>query len=390
MTENHTGRFLTCVEMDRMSNLPRHLIGLILERLPVQDAVRTSILSKNWRYIWTTMTRLVFDRKFSENIVKVGAFGRNGFIRIINDVLNHHNGPILKFSLLIPRIDLDSFREVDQTMLLLSRKSVKELALTNLNPGYEVPSYVSSCSELRKLELENFIFNPPLKFEVFSNLEDLILINIDFGANSCGAMVTLPQLRRLELVTCKNVYNFNIMASQLQALLVFGCHDAMLLKLLDAPHLNKYLSADEIPKWLPRAVNSLSNLELEILHLSDLDQLHGALCLLRNSPNLERLYMRQSPRKEPWVTRYDVQAASDHLESQDCLHQTFNRLQTVEIEFFDGSRPALLFIKVLLARSPSLEKLTIHPSRTSSNAHESLNIVMQFAQVSPKAKVIFL
>ncbi|KAJ9558822.1 hypothetical protein OSB04_013436 [Centaurea solstitialis] len=39
-------RFLTFAEMDRMSNLPQHLIGSILERLSIQDAVRTNIFIK--------------------------------------------------------------------------------------------------------------------------------------------------------------------------------------------------------------------------------------------------------------------------------------------------------------------------------------------------------
>ncbi|KAI3697234.1 hypothetical protein L6452_30100 [Arctium lappa] len=428
---NHKRRLLTCAKKDRISNLPQHLIGSILERLPVQDAVRTSILSKNWRYRWTTMTVLVLDEQFSKKIAKNEAFGRNGFVRIINHVLILHNGPISKFSLHIPEIYLDSFQEVDQTMLLISRKSVKELVLTNSNSYYELPSYVSSCSELRKLELDNCIFKPLLKFEVFSNLEYLSLKNIDFGANSCGALITLPQLRMLWLVTCKNVYNFNIKASKLHALLVFTCPDAMLLRLLDTPclymvclcfvepfkdfvrvekmnlarllsnlpkikellmdgHFMKFLSADEIPKWLPCAVNSLSHLRLKNFQLSDLDQLHGALCLLRNSPNLEVLWMRWQ--MEPQVMHYDVGPASNHLEYPDCLDQTLNRLRTVEIISFEGSRPAVLFIKVLLAHSPFLEKLTIRPSGTS-DLHERLNIamdVMRFPRASPKAELIFL
>ncbi|KAJ9564721.1 hypothetical protein OSB04_000687 [Centaurea solstitialis] len=328
--QNHKRMFRTVAGMDRMSNLPQHLIGLILERLPVQDA------------------------------------------------------------------------------------SVQELALTNSNRCYELPSCVSSCLELRKLELEKCIFKRLLKFEVFSNLEDLRIKMIDFGESSCGALVTLPKLRTLVLEACINVYNFNINASQLQGLRVLCCYDANLLRLLDAPclktvflyfdkpvkdfvrvermnltrllsnlpkiknltmddHCLKYLSSGELPKWLSRPVDSLRSLQLVNCQLSDLDQLDGALCLLRKLTE----------------SREIVHVAENHLDSPGCLDQTLNRLRSVKIETFDGSRPTLLFIKLLLAHSPSLKKLTIDPSGTSVG-YESLNIVIRFPQASPKAKMIFV
>ncbi|GKD04827.1 F-box/FBD/LRR-repeat protein-like protein [Tanacetum coccineum] len=46
--------------MDRLSNLPSGIIELILCRVPIQEAGRTSILSKEWRYRWTRIPNLVF------------------------------------------------------------------------------------------------------------------------------------------------------------------------------------------------------------------------------------------------------------------------------------------------------------------------------------------
>ncbi|KAJ9558820.1 hypothetical protein OSB04_013434 [Centaurea solstitialis] len=269
--------------------------------------------------------------------------------------------------------------------------------------------------------------------------------------------------RELFVETCTNVYNFNIKANNLDTLVVDSCPDAMLLRLLDAPCLNmvgvcftkplkdfvpverinltmllsnlpevevlivdgyflKYLSVDELPKWLPCAVDTLIHLYLIDVQFSDLDQLHGALCLLRNSPNLETLWMVHPPIvsqgchkyflfsyvvqeldakssmhfmpfQEPQVMDYDAGPASNHLESPDCMDQTLNELHTVEIESFEGSRPELLFIKLLLAHSPSLEELTIKPSGTS-DAHQRLNKiamdVSRFPRASPKAELIFL
>ncbi|XP_059657003.1 putative FBD-associated F-box protein At3g50710 isoform X2 [Cornus florida] len=46
---------------DRISNLPRSLIGYILSFLPTKNAVATSVLSTKWKYRWTSITTLDFD-----------------------------------------------------------------------------------------------------------------------------------------------------------------------------------------------------------------------------------------------------------------------------------------------------------------------------------------
>ncbi|KAI3738995.1 hypothetical protein L2E82_29325 [Cichorium intybus] len=91
-------------------------------------------------------------------------------------------------------------------------------------------------------------------------------------------------------------------------------------------------------------------------------------------------------------SRVDVGQASNHLESPNFLDFTLNRLQIVEIRSLEGSRLELLFIKLLLAHSPSLEKFTIRPS-SASDVQKRLDIakaVMQFPRASPKAKMFYL
>ncbi|MCE2055106.1 hypothetical protein HAX54_041991 [Datura stramonium] len=56
MTEVPGGR--TC---DIISNLPGDVINVILMCLPLQDAVRTSVLSRKWRYNWAKLPKLTLD-----------------------------------------------------------------------------------------------------------------------------------------------------------------------------------------------------------------------------------------------------------------------------------------------------------------------------------------
>ncbi|KAI7742257.1 hypothetical protein M8C21_033990, partial [Ambrosia artemisiifolia] len=46
---------------DRLSNLPEDTLSHILSLMPTKFAVRTSILSKRWRYTWMLVTNLYFD-----------------------------------------------------------------------------------------------------------------------------------------------------------------------------------------------------------------------------------------------------------------------------------------------------------------------------------------
>lgn len=50
--------------IDRISDVPCNVIDDILKHLHIQDLVRTSILSRNWRYMWISVPQLEFDEKF--------------------------------------------------------------------------------------------------------------------------------------------------------------------------------------------------------------------------------------------------------------------------------------------------------------------------------------
>ncbi|XP_021991781.1 uncharacterized protein LOC110888569 [Helianthus annuus] len=148
------------------------------------------------------------------------------------------------------------------------------------------------------------------------------------------------------------------------------------------------LAAQKFPKWLPHVVKCLEELDFISFSFGDLDQLQGALCMLRNSPNLEVLCVTPTQ----MGPEADLQLTSDYLESPDCLDQTLLMLQTVEMTSLEGSRPELLFVKLLLDCCPHLENMIIQPKATT-NAEKRHNIakdVLMFPRASPKAKVVFL
>ncbi|KAJ0810204.1 putative FBD domain-containing protein [Helianthus annuus] len=67
-------------------------------------------------------------------------------------------------------------------------------------------------------------------------------------------------------------------------------------------------------------------------------------------------------------------------------------LQSVEMISLEGTRPEMLFIKLLLDQSPHLKKMIIRP-RATADAEKRLNIakdIMQFPRASTKAKMVFV
>ncbi|XVE91721.1 hypothetical protein REPUB_Repub01dG0035300 [Reevesia pubescens] len=118
---------------DIISNLPENIIENILARLSIRDVVRTSILSRNWRYNWSTLPDLIFDAKcindstfYSDPALLV--MDEDKLVKVIYRILCQHNGPINKFSLSVR--SMRSYSDIDQWVKFLSRnKGIREFIL---------------------------------------------------------------------------------------------------------------------------------------------------------------------------------------------------------------------------------------------------------------------
>lgn len=131
--------------MDTISKFPTNVIETILCFLPIQEAIRTSILSTKWRYNWIKIPKLTFiEDSFQVPTEEDGLYimeqtfytpdkrkeinRRCKLFNAIYQVLLMHKGPIKEFTL---SIDADySCVEIDHILRFLSRKNtVKKLTL---------------------------------------------------------------------------------------------------------------------------------------------------------------------------------------------------------------------------------------------------------------------
>jgi hypothetical protein len=155
------------MELDKISNLPGHVIDHILSNLSIREAVRTSVLSSKWRYKWATLPHLAFDNQCFSVSSQDHTIVKNKLVNIVDHVLLLHNGPIYKFKL--SHRDVLGIPDIDRWILHLSRRSIKEFVLEIWKgQRYKMPSSLFSCHNLNHLELFNCLLKPPLAFEGFS------------------------------------------------------------------------------------------------------------------------------------------------------------------------------------------------------------------------------
>uniref|UniRef100_A0A803L7G1 F-box domain-containing protein n=1 Tax=Chenopodium quinoa TaxID=63459 RepID=A0A803L7G1_CHEQI len=90
---------------DRISNMPPNVSQQILDCLPLQQAARTSVLSKYWRNKWASTSQLILDWSFITSICEKRSEPSDKLLaynKAVNDILLSHVGPIGKFVLYIP------------------------------------------------------------------------------------------------------------------------------------------------------------------------------------------------------------------------------------------------------------------------------------------------
>ena len=183
---------------DIISKMPVNVVARILDHLPIQDSVRTSILSRTWRFNWTNISQLVFDEKLFEP----GLQGNNKFnARTISRLLLYFKGPVTKFFLHIPHyMELD-VADVCLWVMFLSKKGIKEFTLINMHPTpLKLPSHLFCCLELKLLELQNCCFHMPPTFCGFPKLLTLKFNMVRFESGNVGELITrCPLLEKLKI-----------------------------------------------------------------------------------------------------------------------------------------------------------------------------------------------
>lgn len=186
-------------DLDLISILPQSIIESILTYLPIGDAVRTSCLSRKWRYKWTTLTHLVFDEKcVAQSSDQVAV--EKSLVNFITRALFLHQGPIHKFQ--VCTSILQSCPDIDQWILFLSRNGIKEVVLELGEDGewFRVPWCLFHCEKLTRLDLFRCELDPPPCFKGFPCLKSLNLHQVLVAPEAIESLISsCPLLETLSL-----------------------------------------------------------------------------------------------------------------------------------------------------------------------------------------------
>ncbi|KAK6133989.1 hypothetical protein DH2020_032265 [Rehmannia glutinosa] len=417
----------TDYDHDLISELPQSIIETILTKLPIRDAVRTSILSTRWRYKWASLTQLVFDdRSATHYNDRIDVQDR--IVNFITKFLFLHEGPIHKFSLCSSY--LQSSPDIDQWLLFISRKGVKELIL-ELGEGewFRAPSSVFSCKNLSRLELVRCELDPPPNFRGFLclkylNLQQVLIPpdDIECLISSCPSLesLTLSYFDSLELTVRAPNLKYLILEGEFKDLClastpnlvaisvamymtddiaehfeqISSCNFDKLLggvpkleRLIGHIYFTKYLSIGNGQGRRKITFHHLKFIELYQVSFDDVKEILVVLQLIVNSPNLKALQISGSSNTSAATQTPDSQFWDDKF-STDC---TFHQLKTVKLTDVSGVPHEMKFIEYLLGRSPCLEEMSVTPSLYVTEGRLNMLIdLVSFRRASPQASIKFI
>ncbi|GJT34448.1 F-box/FBD/LRR-repeat protein [Tanacetum coccineum] len=370
--------------LDIISSLPTTIIDTILCLLPIKDAVRTSKLSRDWRYNWVTIPKLVFD--WGDMLGKTS----HGILDAIHQVLLLHRGPILEFELSMRNVENKS-NAIDQIIshLVRNNNTLKKFTLDLMESGfhtdfplYEFPLSIFSLHQLTDLYVKNCTFDYNPTISGFRSLTSLYLETNNMINLSKKALLHFfshcPLLKRLELVLGDE-----------------GIDEA--ITIMDIPkclpvieHLSFYRwtvessAQNSVGRKLPMALVHLKYFCLNMMKLFDDDGLRFLGLVMRNSPNLEKI-------------KLDI--VDDGFDEDDIKLDTlkhcgdiwFEHLKELEIVDFSNAEGEMEFVELILAKSPVLENVIIVAHKYDVTEDEKLEIsktLLQSKRASPSANII--
>ncbi|XP_027366393.1 F-box/LRR-repeat protein At3g26922-like isoform X2 [Abrus precatorius] len=201
----------------RICDLPDPILQLIISSLPTKEAVRTSVLSKRWEYLWMGISKIKLREGAPEK--------RQQFVDFVRRLLVDCDcSNLTKFSLSCKVGDGAS--EVNEWLRGFINPQIQELNLSfeGIEEPLVFPDHLFACATLTKFELSmQHIFKLPSSI-LFESLRILSLVYITFPDYSSTQRLFsgCPSLEELSLVNCNwvNVESVCISSPVLQKLMI--------------------------------------------------------------------------------------------------------------------------------------------------------------------------
>ncbi|KAK2408344.1 F-box/FBD/LRR-repeat protein [Trifolium repens] len=345
---------------DYISTLPFSLLCNILSSLKINEAVKTSVLSSNWRYIFTNPTNLIFD---AENIlVKDYSIPKNIC----------HLSKVLMFNIKMKRAStfVRYGYNLDEWIQFAVERNVEEIDLclledNHLSAPIDGSFYVFPCdtfdfnSILRCLRLAYCVLAPQKSCYGFSKLATLELFKVDLKCEE-HIRILLSSCYNLESLSFSECYNIDYLKIEHAF-----CKKLKYLKVNLCRQLNGIMLKSNILETLEYVGSKIAFLfDTPMLksffgRVNEFEAYHGKnwlVCKLSiDLPQLENLFLECCCISEVITNRFPT-------------FQNLKHLEVIKVAIF---RQDLSWIPVALNACPTLTKLKLH-LRTYFNIDEEL------------------
>ncbi|VYS62587.1 unnamed protein product [Arabidopsis thaliana] len=206
------------VNADRMSQLPEALIIQILSLLPTEVAVTTSVLSKQWQFLWKMLPKLNFDSLDQRHEFKT--FSKN-----VKRALLSHKAPVLHSLHLIVHLHLCNSMNTAKLIGIAFACNLRKLVLEVDGGRFSIPESLYNCETLDTLELKYSILMDVPSSICLKSLRTLHLHYVDFKDNesALNLLSGCPNLENLVVhrYPFSSVKTFTIAVSSLKRLTIY-------------------------------------------------------------------------------------------------------------------------------------------------------------------------
>ncbi|KAF6141365.1 hypothetical protein GIB67_021181 [Kingdonia uniflora] len=352
-----------------LDDLPGNILDDILVRLPIKEAVRTSILSTNWRYKWVSISKLILD-------------GRSIPYSTSHDKLvsNVHQIPLsLLYKCHITEFRLSELRLnntycIDRRILYLSWAGVKSLNLDlYFNPYYKVPASLFSCQELNFLKLYRCKVKLPPSFIGFKSLKILNPLTVTVVDEELESLLRgCPLLERLVLENFADNY-LNISNQNLKHLSIKGAVKDITLK-----------NGGSLMYLRIELSSTVSNAVKELGQICNLEKVLGC------APAIKELRLSSYSLQVCLSKKDAVKPVENLADLRNLFDVSLNQIESARFYMVHGTDLEMGFIKYILGNSPVLKKMTVVPEKSLPNiAIKMTKELLQFERSSPQVKVVF-
>ncbi|KAE9461825.1 hypothetical protein C3L33_06300, partial [Rhododendron williamsianum] len=436
----------TTTAVDPISELPDSILVHILSLLGIEDAVRTQVLSKRWRFLWTFLPSLVFYYYESDDDRGEGEdfrLARNTeFVTFVEKTLFASNCKLKKFEVDFyygPRFASN----VDSWTRFAVGKGVEELDL-QLCPDatdteYELPQLLYDNSWFKELRFSHCRVIPEGNVAWYS-LKKLSIGHVEFSNDVIERVLTgSPVLETLTLESVKSDDSgLEISAPYLLSLEMSGslgcnCRFTNISSLVDAvfncniecfEEDNDYERIRNIVVVFLASLVHVKNLTLgtwaiEVLSIMeanglscpllnckcltldtkiDKNVLPGIANVFNSTPNVEALIMTWSS-SSPWLAGMlldynEEQYWTSQNWTYECLALHLKNVTIRDDLMYHCDSNFFSFVQFLLRNARVLQKMVISMPSSPSDARlkeyfEAAKKLLSFPRSSPDAAVIF-